>query len=52
MSPGRRKLRRYLEGISLLTNTNNPPFLLVTSSRKSFFVMQKNIPIFEFQMLF
>ena len=34
ISPVRWKLRRYLEGISVLKNTSNPPFLLVTSNRK------------------
>ena len=41
ISPGRWKLRKYLEGISLLTNTNNPPFLLVTSNRKGFLIPGK-----------
>ena len=41
ISPGRWKLQRYLEGISLLTNTNNPPFLLVTSNRKGFLIPGK-----------
>ena len=35
------KLGRYLEGISLLTNTNKPPFLLVTYNRKGFLIPSK-----------
>ena len=35
------KLGRYLEGISLLTNTNKPPFLLVTYNRKGFLIPGK-----------
>ena len=40
ISPGRWKLWR-LEGVSLLTNTNNPLFLLVTSNWKGFLVLDK-----------
>ena len=41
ISPGRWKFRRYLEWISLLTNTNNPPFLVFTSNLKEFLIPGK-----------